>query len=582
MVSRLIDCDPNRLRRLLEDRLDDLDQTAMAEHLEICPDCRRTLDAMAAGSKWWNEARMFLNSEPTCDLGETPQGRKSGIEPGLLDFLADSDDPTHLGRLGPYEVIEVIGRGGMGLVLRAIDPALNRHVAIKVLAPELATSATARRRFAREGQAAAAISHDHIVAIHSVDGSGGLPYIVMQLVTGKSLQERIDQTGPLVIEEILRIGMQTASGLAAAHAVGLIHRDIKPSNILLENCVERVKITDFGLARAVDDASLTQSGVVAGTPQYMSPEQARGEPADHRADLFSLGSVLYALCTGRAPFRADTTMAVLRRVSDDTPRPIRELNAEIPAWLASIVTKLHAKNPADRYQSATEVMDLLSRCLAHLREPMLVPSPFPMEPTQVRKPRRKLAIAGGIAALALCVLGAAEATGVTKVVATVMRFKTAGGTIVVKVSDPKVKVKLDDKDLVITGAGPEEIRVNAGVHRVQGIKDGKVISEKLISIARGGEETVEVSVEGDAPEGAVTVEQNRQLKSQEVALAEAELKRASERLDWAKKMFEKGYLSQSQFDADHFSFDKSKIEVEQAKRQNRNAANCSSIQVEQS
>src|SRR6202035_236547 len=124
------------------------------------------------------------------------------------------------------------------------------------------------------------------------------------------------------LAEILRIGMQTASGLAAAHAQGLIHRDIKPANILLENGIERVKITDFGLARAADDASLTQSGVVAGTPQYMAPEQARGEALDGRADLFSLGSVLYAMATGRPPFRAETTMAVLRRVSEDAARPI--------------------------------------------------------------------------------------------------------------------------------------------------------------------------------------------------------------------------------------------------------------------
>src|SRR5207245_7406903 len=139
-----------------------------------------------------------------------------------------------------------------------------------------------------------------------------------------SLQERLNRTGPLELNEILRIGMQTARGLAAAHTLGLIHRDIKPANILLENGVERVKITDFGLARAVDDASLTQSGVVAGTPQYMSPEQARGEAVDQRSDLFSLGSVLYALCTGRAPFRASGSMAVLKRVCEETPSLIRE------------------------------------------------------------------------------------------------------------------------------------------------------------------------------------------------------------------------------------------------------------------
>src|SRR5207237_2922283 len=129
--------------------------------------------------------------------------------------------------------------------------------------------------------------------------------------------------------------MQTASGLAAAHAQGLVHRDIKPANILLENGVERVKITDFGLARAIADANLTQSGVVAGTPQFMSPEQARGDPVDQRADLFSFGSVLYAMCTGRAPFRGSNSMSVLKRVCDEMPTPVRETNPEIPDWLVA-------------------------------------------------------------------------------------------------------------------------------------------------------------------------------------------------------------------------------------------------------
>src|SRR5262249_54877775 len=229
-----------------------------------------------------------------------------------------------LGRIGHYHVLAVNGRGGMGMVLKAFDKELQRVVAIKVMAPHLAATGMARKRFRREAQAAAAVRDEHVIDIHAVEEVNGLPYLVMEYVSGISLQDRLDQSGPLELKEILRIGMQTASGLAKAHAQGLIHRDIKPSNILLENGVQRVKITDFGLARAVDDASLTQSGVIAGTPQYMAPEQARGEAVDQRADLFSLGSVLYAMCTGRPPFRASSWMAVLKRVCDDTPRPVRE------------------------------------------------------------------------------------------------------------------------------------------------------------------------------------------------------------------------------------------------------------------
>jgi serine/threonine protein kinase len=180
------------------------------------------------------------------------------------------------------------------------------------------------------------------------------------------------------VKAILRVGMQAARGLAAAHAQGIVHRDIKPANILLENGIERVKITDFGLARAVDDASITQSGVIAGTPLYMSPEQANGEAVDPRSDLFSLGSVLYALCTGHPPFRADSTARVLLRVASDTPRPVRELNPDIPDWLEAIIAKLLAKKREERFQEARDVADLLEQHLAHLQQPHLAPRPAPV------------------------------------------------------------------------------------------------------------------------------------------------------------------------------------------------------------
>ena len=498
MPPRPTDCDPERLRRLLDDRLDEAEQSAMADHLASCEPCRKTLDHMAAGTRWWREARAFLAPEedPGHDATEAihPADRPDPHHDSV-DFLAPSDDPAHLGRIGPYEVVEVIGRGGMGVVLKGLDPSLNRFVAIKVLAPELATSASARRRFAREGQAAAAICHDHVVAIHAVDASGGLPYLVMQYVAGKSLQERIDQTGPLPVEEIVRIGMQAARGLAAAHAVGLIHRDVKPSNILLENGVERVKLVDFGLARAADDASLTQSGVVAGTPQYMSPEQAGGEPVDHRADLFSLGSVLYALCTGRPPFRAESTMAVLRRVSDDTPRPIRELNPEVPDWLEAIVMKLHAKDPADRFQTASEVALLLGRCLAYLREPKRGAPPYLVDLPEPPRRKRRLAIAA-VGLLALVGLGAAG----SEFVATILRIRTADGTMVIKVSDPDVKVKVDGEEVVITGVGPQELRVKPGLHTIESAKAGKV-ETKFVVVERGGKQAVEVGFEADGADG---------------------------------------------------------------------------------
>jgi WD40 repeat protein/serine/threonine protein kinase len=311
-----------------------------------------------------------------------PEGQPEGGVP--LGFLAASQRTDSLGRLGHYEVLEVVGHGGMGVVLRAFDDKLQRVVAIKALLPVLALSGPARQRFVREAQAAAAVTHDHVIDIHAVEDQGPVPYLVMQFIDGPTLQDKLDRGGPLPLKEILRIGLQVAAGLAAAHAQGLVHRDVKPANILLENGIERIKITDFGLARAVDDASVTQSGVVAGTPAYMSPEQAHGKPVDARSDLFSLGSVLYTLCAGHAPFRAETSMAVLKRVCEDTPRPVREVNPDIPEWLAAIIARLHAKEPARRFQSAAEVADLLGRHLAWLQQPGIKPADLP---TSVVEPR---------------------------------------------------------------------------------------------------------------------------------------------------------------------------------------------------
>src|SRR5437764_4528537 len=254
----------------------------------------------------------------------------------------------------------------------------------------------------------------------------------MRLIDGPTLQEKLGRTGQLALKEILRIGMQIAEGLAAAHRQGLVHRDVKPANILLENGVERVKITDFGLARAGDDASLTQSGVVAGTPMYMSPEQADGLPVDFRSDLFSLGSVLYAMCTGRPPFRAPTTMAILKRVCEETPRPIGEINPELPPWLGELVARLHAKAPADRFASAREVADLLARHLAELqhggtpsapRQPQSAELPAEKPaPAPPGRPRRRWLMAAAVLLALLTGLGLSEATGVTDVRGTAVRL----------------------------------------------------------------------------------------------------------------------------------------------------------------
>ncbi|MDB5350574.1 MAG: pknB 29 [Planctomycetota bacterium] len=292
--------------------------------------------------------------------------KKPEDEPEDLHFLEPASRPDSLGRIGHYEVLQVIGKGGFGIVFRAFDDVLQRVVALKMLAPAMAATSPARKRFLREARSFAQVRHESVVQVYAIEEQP-LPYLVMEFIPGESLQERLDRTGPLEVTEIIRLGRQIAEGLAAAHATGLIHRDIKPGNVLIEGGHQQAKITDFGLARAADDASLTQSGVLAGTPMYMAPEQAKGETLDHRADLFSLGSVLYVMASGRPPFRASTTYAVLKRLVEDNPRPIREVIPEIPHWLCDIIEKLHAKKPADRFQSAQDVADLLADCEAQLK-----------------------------------------------------------------------------------------------------------------------------------------------------------------------------------------------------------------------
>jgi serine/threonine protein kinase len=381
-------CDIERLRLLLADQLPEPTQSELAEHVAACEKCRQALENFAGDAGWWSDVATCFRanadqaSGATSSHAEAPRPDESFTADFVVDFLAPTDQPEALGRLGEYEILEVIGRGGMGVVLKGFQRELGRYVAVKVMAPHLAASGAARRRFVREARAAAAIMHPNVMPIHTVCTTGRLPYLVMPYIACESLQQRIDRQGPLDVQGILRIGMQTAAGLAAAHAQGLVHRDVKPANILLEIGVDRVMLTDFGLARAADDGSLTRTGVVSGTPQYMSPEQARGESIDARSDLFSLGSVFYAMCCGRPPFRAETPLGILRRISDTQPRAIREVNPEIPDWLERIVRRLHEKLPAERFENATAVAEILERCLAHVQQPTVTPLPDSLLPAE--------------------------------------------------------------------------------------------------------------------------------------------------------------------------------------------------------
>ena len=394
MSPTCINYSDEQLRRILQatDVDDGRDSQASANHLAECSHCQARLERIAGEPDEWRDIRDSLQPDHELDIVEssrfdkaTSEGRRrirdrwkganAWTESMTKSLLSPASHPEMLGRIGRYDVERLIGSGGMGVVFKAYDTELHRPVAVKLLAPYLASSGSARNRFSREARAAAAVVDDHVVPIHNVETDGEHPFLVMKFIAGGSLQQRLDREGPLDVCEVLRIGIHTAKGLAAAHAQGLIHRDVKPSNILLDEGVDRALLTDFGLARATDDASLTRSGFHPGTPHYMSPEQVRGEAIDARSDLFGLGCVLYALCTGHPPFRSETSYAVLRRITDDTPRSIRETNVSVPAWLERIVMKLLAKSPDGRYASATELSVLLEKCLAHVQQPTTVELP---------------------------------------------------------------------------------------------------------------------------------------------------------------------------------------------------------------
>jgi len=408
-----------RLRHLAADRLAPPEAAELVAHLDACALCQRRLEALAGTTIPSNSPVTFAHQDEAA-LQEVLHALKATSEPKedthrlhiadwVRSFLGPAAAPDAMGRLDVYDVHDILGQGGMGVVLRAFDTALHRWVAVKVLAPHLAGDAVARKRFAREARAAAAIRHENVVAIHTVSEANGLPFLVMEYIAGGSLQSYLHRFDRGDWWRAADLARQVALGLSAAHAQGIVHRDIKPANILVSGAVatgeaangtqktritlsstrpsaltsqhlphsaqpsppphehasltDQYKITDFGLARAVDAAQLTESGVVPGTPMYMAPEQALGLPLDARADLFSLGTLLYRLCTGQEAFAAESPMAALRRVCDTEPPPVRALNPEVPDWLAAVISRLHAKRPADRYATAAELADHLRQGL---------------------------------------------------------------------------------------------------------------------------------------------------------------------------------------------------------------------------
>jgi serine/threonine protein kinase len=398
------------LKRFLLGQLSAGEHERLALHVSQCGQCIRTLGSLPAGDDLLGARqtpppkaslpRQVPVDEPPDGAGEPSPDQPlfpDAVEGQLMEDLSRSDSPPsptlrtsfpnvawpslpsadeegwrgptpargphEPGQLGPYRLLKVLGRGGMGIVYLAEDTVLNRQVALKAMSPARAESQEARQRFLREARAAAALEHDHIVAIYQVGEDRGSPYLAMPLLKGESLEQRLQRCGPLATDEAIRIGREVALGLAAAHARGLVHRDIKPANLWLEaDHHDRVKLLDFGLVcTAEDNAPLTRKGVLLGTPAYMAPEQARGEKVDARSDLFSLGCVLYDLLTGTPPFQASNVLGVLTALATATPKPLGELVPDVPPALADLIGQLLAKDPKDRPASAEAVLAALDR-----------------------------------------------------------------------------------------------------------------------------------------------------------------------------------------------------------------------------
>jgi tetratricopeptide (TPR) repeat protein len=337
--------DPERWRRI-EALLDEVFERPAEER-------RAVLDKACAGNP---ELRAQMEALLTADeeaggFLATP-AHQAAVE--LLADTAGEAAPLANRELGPYRLVREIGSGGMGVVYEAEDTRLRRRVAVKLLPPELSRDRGAKERFLREARAASALDDPNICTVHDVGECDGQLYIVMAYYEGETLKERLAK-GPLPESEARQVAIEVARALARAHEAGIVHRDIKPANVMLTGR-GKVKVLDFGIAKMRGDATLTRAGSSLGTPAYMSPEQARGEPVDGRTDVWSLGALLYEMLAGRRPFPGDDERAVLAAIQSRKPEPLERIRPEVPPELSRTVAKALAKNPAERHQSAAELL----------------------------------------------------------------------------------------------------------------------------------------------------------------------------------------------------------------------------------
>ncbi|MSR30047.1 MAG: serine/threonine protein kinase [Gemmataceae bacterium] len=353
------------------------------EHLKACGKCRNSLTSLLKVKGEKQAAQLspaFSPALPTAPVATPPAAPipRTGTNNPIPSFqvkpkkpLAPAyeflDPPTQegsLGVLGNYELIKVLGEGGMGIVFEAIDRELNRRVALKVLRPELADEIY-RKRFAREAKIAGGLHDENICTIYHVGQYKDVPFLAMEYLQGENLEDYLKREGFMPVPLVFRLTKEMARGLDAAHKQNLIHRDIKPANIWLEKGnfpgeIKRVKILDFGLARAIgQENQLTAQGMIVGTPNYMAPEQIEGSPLDSRADLFSLGCVVYRMLSGKIPFDKENTLAVLQAVLEVEIPSLENMERQMPQSALTLLTKLLARDPNQRPSNAQEVIEII-------------------------------------------------------------------------------------------------------------------------------------------------------------------------------------------------------------------------------
>jgi len=567
-MAQLSACpDSDELQRMVLGKLPHADAARIQRHLDHCPRCMSALQECVASDEFLEAVRASrpVDCEPTKTM-ELPTGwirgalatwirthdctqsEKVVLPASMADvrsLLSPPQSAEEIGRIADFRVLRVLGAGGMAVVYEAEDVRLKRRVALKLMRPAIAATPGATERFLREAQSAAALKHEHVVTIYQVGTCGATPFMALELLHGETLEDCLARNGRLNVREVVRIGREIATGLAAAHARGLLHRDIKPANIWLESpatpgrepldfrvnpgarganaTVEsapltaggqsagKVKILDFGLAKTwTDEAGISFPGLLIGTPAYMAPEQLAGTAVDPRTDLFSLGCLLYRMAGGRPPFGGGDLLSVVRALALEHPAPLRALNPQVPQALSDLIGQLLSKSPDQRPPSAQAVVDRLQALEQKLPTAPAAPEFSDAAPTLYKR-RLIGSRASGLSTesgtrrgqrtkwVIRALLGLAVLLTLVFVLfgAQLIRIATNQGEVVIQVDDPTVGVTVTENQIVIHDQpGQAEITLAAGVHQfevtVKQPSGNTTFNTDRFLLHRGGRKVIDV------------------------------------------------------------------------------------------